>query len=209
MVPLLEPDRGYALWAETYPPRAHNELMRVEQSAMALLWKGLPVERALDVGTGTGRNLGLLADEGVATRLGLDRSTAMLKRAEARGARLIVGDAAALPFAAEAFDLVLSSLMAGDLSELSDLARFTREASRVLRRGGSLVYSDFHPSWTERNWERTFESADGRKWRLPYHPHALSDHRAALDAASLEAVAIEEPLLDDRPVLVVLRAVKR
>jgi ubiquinone/menaquinone biosynthesis C-methylase UbiE len=183
--------------------------MRVEQSAMALLWKGLPVERALDVGTGTGRNLGLLADEGVATRLGLDRSTAMLKRAEARGARLIVGDAAALPFAAEAFDLVLSSLMAGDLSELSDLARFTREASRVLRKGGSLVYSDFHPSWAERNWQRTFESADGRKWRLPYHPHALSDHRAALDAASLEAVAIEEPLLDERPVLVVLRAVKR
>ena len=206
MVPLLEPDRGYALWAETYPPRAHNELMRVEQSAMALLWKGLPVERVLDVGTGTGRNLGLLADEGVTTRLGLDRSTAMLKRADARRGRLIAGDATALPFAAEAFDLLLASLMAGDLADVSS---FTREASRVLRRGGSLVYSDFHPTWAERSWQRTFESADGRKWRLPYHPHALSDHRAALDAASLEAVAIEEPLLDDRPVLVVLRAVKR
>ena len=203
---LLEPDQGYALWAETYPPRAHNELMRVEQSAMALLWKGLPVERALDIGTGTGRNLSLLADEGVAARVGLDLSIAMLKRADARLGRLIAGDATALPFAAEAFDLLLASLMAGDLSNLSP---FTREASRVLRRGGSLVYSDFHPSWTERNWQRTFESADGRKWRLPYHPHALSDHRAALDAASLEAVAIEEPLLDDRPVLVVLRAVKR
>ena len=209
MVPLLEPDQGYALWAETYPPRAHNELIRVEQSAMALLWKGLPVERALDLGTGTGRNLRLLADEGVTMRLGLDRSTAMLKRADASRARLIAGDAAALPFAAEAFDLVLASLMAGDLPELSHLAGFTREASRVLRRGGSLVYSDFHPTWAERRWQRTFESADGRKWRLPYHPHALDDHRAALDAASLEAVAIEEPLLDDRPVLVVLRAVKR
>jgi malonyl-CoA O-methyltransferase len=206
MVPLLEPERGYALWAETYPPRAHNELMWIEQSAMSLLWKGLPVERALDIGTGTGRNLRLLADEGVATPLGLDRSTAMLKRADRRRGRLVVGDAAALPFAAECFDLVLSSLMVGDLS---DLLRFTREASRVLRRGGSLVYSDFHPSWAERNWERTFESADGRKWRLPYHPHALDDHRDALDGAALETVAIEEPLFDDRPVLVVLRAVKR
>ncbi len=209
MGPILEPDQGYALWAETYPSRAHNELMRVEQSAMGLLWKGLPVERALDLGTGTGRNLRLLVDEGVTTRLGLDRSTAMLKRADASGGRLIAGDAAALPFAAETFDLVLASLMAGDLPELKDLAGFTREASRVLRRGGSLVYSDFHPSWAERTWERTFESADGRKWRLPYNPHALDDHRAALDGAALQTLAIEEPLLDDAPVLVVLRAVKR
>ena len=206
MAPLVEPDQGYALWAETYPPRAHNELMQVEQSAMAPLWKGLPVHRALDLGTGTGRNLALLADQGVTARVGLDRSLAMLKRADPGGAPLIGGDASALPFAAGAFDLILASLMAGDVP---DLSRFTREASRVLRRRGSLVYSDFHPVWAERNWQRTFESADGRKWRLPYHPHALDDHRAALDAASLETVAFEEPLLGDSPVLVVLRAVKR
>jgi malonyl-CoA O-methyltransferase len=205
-VRLLEPDQGYALWAETYPPRAHNELMRVEESAMEALWKPLSVARAIDIGTGTGRNLRRLADEGVTASVGLDRSTAMLKRAVVTGTALIAGDAAALPFASEAFDLVLASLMAGDLSDLSG---FTREASRVLRRGGSLVYSDFHPSWAERNWQRTFESADGRKWRLPYHPHALSDHRAALERAALETVAIEEPLLGDSSVLVVLRAVKR
>ena len=96
--------------------------------------------------------------------------------------------------------------MAGDVS---DLSLFTREASRVLRKGGSLVYSDFHPSWAERNWQRTFESADGRKWRIPFHPHELDDHRAALDAAALETVVIDEPLLAGLPVLVVLRAVKR
>ncbi len=203
MVPLLEPDRGYALWAENYPPRAHNELMRVEESAMKALWKKLPVARVLDVGTGTGRNLALL-DRGTEC-VGVDRSTAMLTRAGASLACVVAADAEALPFTAETFDLVLSSLMAGDLPDLSG---FTREAARVLRREGSLVYSDFHPSWVERSWERTFESADGRKWRIPYHPHALEDHRAALRAARLEAVAFDEPVLGAVPVLVVLRAVK-
>lgn len=204
MAGLLEPDRGYALWAETYPPRAHNELMRVEESAMSCLWKGLPASAALDLGTGTGRNLALLASEGVPLRIGLDRSRAMLRRAATAG--LVEGDASALPFASESFDLVLSSLMAGDLG---DLPAFAREAWRVLRRGGSLVYSDFHPTWAERSWERTFESGDGKKWRLPYHSHALADHRKAIEAAALEVLAIEEPLLLGFPVLVVLRAVKR
>jgi malonyl-CoA O-methyltransferase len=206
MVPLLEPDQGYALWAETYPPRAHNQLMRVEQSAMEALWRSLSVERALDLGTGTGRNLRLLSERGVTDPIGLDRSLAMLKRADPGGVRLICGDASALPFAAGAFDLVLASLMAGDVR---DLHGFTLQASRVLRRGGSLLYSDFHPSWAERSWQRTFESADGRKWRLPYHSHSLHDHRSALDGAGLETVALEEPRLDGLPVLVVLRAVKR
>ena len=206
MVPLLEPDQGYALWAETYPPRAHNELMRVEQSAMRLLWQELPVERALDLGTGTGRNLVLLADQGVRTRVGIDRSLAMLKRADPAGPRRICGDATALPFVEGAFDLVLASLMAGDVRDLDGL---TGEASRVLRRGGSFVYSDFHPSWAERSWERTFESRDGRSWRLPYHPHSLDDHRNAIARAALETAALEEPLLDGHRVLVILRAVKR
>jgi malonyl-CoA O-methyltransferase len=202
MVPLLEPDRGYALWAENYPPRAHNELMRVEESAMKALWKGLPAVRALDVGTGTGRNLRLL--EGVREKVGVDRSTAMLRRADT-DARIVAGDAEALPFQAESFDLVVASLMAGDLR---DLSRFVCEAARVLCRGGSLVYSDFHPSWSERSWQRTFESADGRQWRLAYHPHAIEDHRDALRAAELEAAALDEPVLRGAPVLVVLRAVK-
>jgi malonyl-CoA O-methyltransferase len=203
MVPLLEPDEGYALWAESYPPRAHNELMRVEESAMKSLWKGLHAARALDVGTGTGRNLGLL--DGAREKVGVDRSTAMLKRAQV-SSRVVGGDAEALPFKSESFDLVVASLMAGDLR---DLSRFTSEAARVLRTGGSLVYSDFHPTWGDRRWERTFETADGRTWRIPYHSHGLDDHRTALRTANLSEVSTEEPILRGSPVLVVIRAVKR
>jgi malonyl-CoA O-methyltransferase len=203
MLPILEPDLGYALWAETYPPRAHNELMRVEESSMKTLWKGLRADRVLDVGTGTGRNLALLRS--AREKVGIDRSTAMLKRAPAP-ARVVAGDAEALPFRPESFDLVVSSLMAGDLR---DLSRFALEAARVLRSGGSLLYSDFHPTWAEQSWQRTFATADGRTWQIPYHPHRIEDHFTALRAADLEQVGLDQPVLRGAPVLVVLRAVKR
>jgi malonyl-CoA O-methyltransferase len=205
MTTLIDPARGYALWAERYLPRAHNELMCVEEAAMARLWRPLTFDRVLDLGTGTGRNLRLL-DERASKRVGLDSSIAMLKRRDAPGALFVSGDATDIPFAAQSFDLVLSSLMAGDLP---DLSRFTRESARVLRKGGSLVYSDFHPIWAERGWERTFESAGGRTYRIPYHPHTLSDHRAGIERAKLEISALEEPRLGEHPALVVLHAVKR
>jgi malonyl-CoA O-methyltransferase len=206
MRPLLAPDAAYALWADTYPPRAHNELMRIEERAMMRLWSKLRATRALDLGTGTGRNLELLAKEGTSRRIGLDRSRAMLERADAAGAFLVQGDAVKLPFASASFDLVLASLMAGDLAELSS---FAGEAARVLRARGSLVYSDFHPTWSENGWERTFESQDGRSWKVPYHPHALSHHRSALRRAGFEVAALQEPLLGSRPVLVVVHAIRR
>lgn len=204
--PLLEPEAGYALWAETYAPWAHNELMRVEQEAMEALLEPLTPARALDLGTGTGRYLRVLARDEARRVAGIDRSMAMLRRAHAPRSHRVCADARSLPFAAEAFDLVLASLMVGDIR---DLPLWAREAARVLAPSGSLLYSDFHPSWRARKWERTFESRDGRRWRLPYHPHALEDHRAALGAAGLELREIREPRFGDHSVAVVLHASKR
>lgn len=204
----LEPQAAYTLWAKSYPPRAHNALMRVEQSAMESLLRALSVSRALDVGTGTGRYLDVLDDARVPTRVGLDLSEAMLARARRGVAPLVRSDARALPFSSGAFDLVLASLMVGDIEDLSSWAR---EMSRVLGPGGSLLYSDFHPRWTERGWQRMFRAEDGGSWNVSYHPHTLDEHRVALTRAGFRIVSTIEPLLEDvgdGPVCVVILARK-
>lgn len=91
--------------------------------------------RTLDLGTGTGRNLRLLAP-GVSL-VAVDPHAENLLHARERAAALplVRARAEALPFRDGAFDTVLSSLV---LCSVSDPAAALAETRRVLRRGGSL-----------------------------------------------------------------------
>lgn len=205
--PMLLPTReGYALWAESYPARAHNPLMVAEQAVVAPLLAGLTPARALDVGTGTGRYLPLLAATGARLVVGVDLSLPMLARERSATPR-VCGDGCHLPFADASFDLVCSSLMVGDVRDLGD---WIAEIARVLAPGGHVVYSDFHPAWSSQRWRRTFRAASGRQFELAYFPHAIDEHLRGLALASLDVQTIGEPRVEGKPapVVVVFHAVK-
>jgi ArsR family transcriptional regulator len=98
--------------------------------------------RLIDIGTGTGGTLELLApriDRGV----GIDASRAMLALARSRLARLSLthcmvrqGDMYRLPFADNSFDTAVMQMV---LHYAEDPENALTEASRVLRPGGRLV----------------------------------------------------------------------
>jgi malonyl-CoA O-methyltransferase len=188
----LSPRAAYELWADTYPAVAHNPLMRIEQEMVEPLLAQLPAKRALDVGSGSGRYLPLLESTGASIVPGLDFSLAMLTRSAGRAR--VCGDACRLPFRCASFDLVNASLMVGDIA---DLGGWMREMARVLAGGGHLVYSDFHPSWAQQGWSRTFRAADGAMHDVSFNPHSLDDHLAAIADAKLRVVAVREPRFRD------------
>ena len=111
-----------------------------------------PYRSLLDVGTGTGRMLEMLAP--AADRaLGVDQSPPMLgmararlERAGLRHAQLRQGDIYALPVERNAFDLVVLHQV---LHYLDDPSRALREAARTLRPGGRLLVVDFAPHTEE------------------------------------------------------------
>ncbi|CAA9314881.1 MAG: Transcriptional regulator, ArsR family / Methyltransferase fusion, partial [uncultured Microvirga sp.] len=102
----------------------------------------------LDLGTGTGRMLQLLAP--LASRaVGLDASHAMLSVARANLEKaglarieLRQGDIYAPPFGRGSFDLVMIHQV---LHYIDDPARALREAGRLLSPGGRLIVIDFAP----------------------------------------------------------------
>jgi len=206
MATLLDPRAAYELWADTYASAAHNPLMRVEEEIVGRVLRSVSAARALDVGTGSGRYVPLLAATGAAVT-GIDLSMAMLVQGDAR--RRICADARALPFRRATFQLVNASLMVGDVA---DLVGWVGEMARVLTVGGHLVYSDFHPVWTERGWQRTFRDSRGKLRAVRFEPHAIEAHLVALESAGFAIRAIREPRLTIKrrewPVLAIFHAVK-
>lgn len=171
---------AYDRWAASYPPEAHNPLMRVEQQAMLAQWPAVAGRRALDLACGTGRYATLLAQSGASEVIAADFSGAMLRQVQA--GKPVRANMMQLPFIHNAFDVVISGLALG---HASDLRAWMSEIGRVLDKGGVLLYSDFHPEAARAGLTRSFKDERNRRFTLPHCCHDPSDQREALEAANL------------------------
>jgi SAM-dependent methyltransferase len=171
---------AYTRWAPQYPPLPHNPLMRIEQRLMLEQCPNVAGKSALDLAAGSGRYSRLLAERGAAEVVALDFCAPML--AQVAMAHRVCGSMLQLPFAADLFDLVVAGLALG---HTVDANAWMREAARVMRQDGVLLYSDFHPEAARVNLTRSFTDAENRKWTVPHHIHSVDAQLAALAAAGL------------------------
>lgn len=200
----LDPEVAYAHWALNYPPRPHNRLMEVEQAAVLDLLPDVSSLTVLDAGCGTGRYLRLCADRG-ANVVGLDRSAPMLWYARDISPRIVCGGLCEVPLHSGSVDVIVCGLA---LADLEDLTAAIGELARVLRPGGTVVYSVVHPDGALHGWSRSFE-VGGRLCAVKTYWHTCDDHRRACAAAGLDIDAWQEPSLlekPDMPVALVVRA---
>jgi len=133
-------------WDEERSLHAADEIV---EAAILHVAGQRPYHSVLDLGTGTGRMLQLLAKDGVERAVGIDNSHSMLavaranlERAEVRRVDLRQGDVYSPPFEHGTFDLVVIHQV---LHFLDDPARAVREAARLLSPGGRLLIVDFAP----------------------------------------------------------------
>lgn len=125
----------------------HVDEAEVEKALLAAL-SGRPIGDLVDMGTGTGRVLELLAPH-VERAVGIDLSREMLAAARANLERAGLsncmvrqGDITQLPLPAGSADAVTLHQV---LHYAADPAAVVAEAARVLRPGGRLVVVDFAP----------------------------------------------------------------
>jgi malonyl-CoA O-methyltransferase len=91
------------------------------------------------------------------------------EKAGLRG-RVAAGDASCLPIAAACADGVLCTLTLG---HVRDPGAAMREMGRLLRRGGALLLTDFHPAAAAQGWKRTFRHGT-QVYELENYPYAVN-----------------------------------
>ena len=157
--PILETDRRQAARVLAERARVASESFRRQgadwdemraldlpaaavEAALLALVPERDAGRLLDIGTGTGRVLELLAPR-ISQGVGVDASKAMLALARSRLARAGIGhcsvrlaDMYRLPLAAASFDVAVMQMV---LHYADDPAGVLAEAARVVRPGGRLI----------------------------------------------------------------------
>ena len=126
----------------------------------------VPAGRVLDLGSGAGHDLALLADAGLRP-VGLDPSAVMVAEAAGRLgplAHLVQGDGSALPFAGGSFD---GCRIERVLQHVVDPEMVLAEVARVVRSGGFLAV--FEPDWTSWRADTDLPAADALAAQL-HHP---------------------------------------
>ena len=124
---------------------------RIEQKTVFDLAGDLRGKRVLDLGCGDG-SYSIRAARNEAHVVGVDLSAAMLRAAQSHAKDTGVSvewcraSAESLPFSSESFDIVIAVTL---LCFVKEPQRAAREASRVLRLGGSLVIGELgrYSSW--------------------------------------------------------------
>jgi ubiquinone/menaquinone biosynthesis C-methylase UbiE len=188
---------GYDLWSSTYDGDEENLLVALDERMFAGLLQRvrLQAKRVVDVGCGTGRHWSQMLARQPAELIGYDLSPGMLAELRRKYPRATVHEAGADRLAREedeGCDVVVSTLT---LCHVAALDAAIDEWVRVLRPGGDILLTDFHPAAAAVS--RCSFRQRGTSFTIKHHVHSLASLKAAAARNRLELLALDEAMIDE------------
>ena len=165
---------AYDLWAGSYDRQPGNLMLDLDADLVKELLAPVSLRgrELVDLGCGTGRHWPLLLEMQPARIRGFDSSPGMIDRLKEKfnGAQAFVSDGPALPGVADgSVDLLISTLT---IAHIEAPAAYFKEWHRVLKPGGLVLITDYHPEALARGAKRTFRHQN-ETIAIRNHVHSL------------------------------------
>jgi|HubBroStandDraft_1064217.scaffolds.fasta_scaffold35224_2 ubiquinone/menaquinone biosynthesis C-methylase UbiE len=196
--PESEPAEAYDIWAENYDNQPNNLMLALDQALCEEFLAQLPLSEAtiVDIGCGTGRHWAAIYRRSPARLAGYDVSEGMLMRLRKKYPHAethLMSGVTLTGHADESCDLVFSTLT---VAHLPDLTAALTEWTRVLKPGGDMLITDYHPAALAIGGQRTFREGD-RLIAVRNQIHPIPQLLAVAHRLGLTEVTLIERKVDE------------
>ncbi len=193
------PEQAYDLWADAYDAQPDNLMLALDETLFSELLTGTSFKELViaDVGCGTGRHWTKIYAGAPRMLKGYDVSQGMLdvlkqKFPQAETHQLTSNTLVSL--AGSSCDLILTTLA---MAHIPDIGDAFKEWARVLKPGGRIILTDYHPDTLSKGGNRTFTHA-GKTIAVKNYIHPISKIRTLFNALHLSEDRFEEKRIDQR-----------
>jgi len=193
-----EPATAYDLWAQSYDQQPDNLMLALDERICADLFAcvALGGGAVADIGCGTGRHWAKILSYRPARLVGYDVSSGMLdilqkKYPQAETYLFQGGLLSELP--AGSVDVVLSTLT---IAHIPDIVAALKEWNRILKPGGEMIITDYHPAALAKGGQRTFRAGD-TVIAIRNHIYPIKKIRAITAKLGLREISVIEKKVDE------------
>jgi ubiquinone/menaquinone biosynthesis C-methylase UbiE len=190
---------AYDLWSGNYDRQPGNLMLDLDEKLFEELGLGLTLKNAVivDIGCGTGRHWPAILAQEPASLTGFDSSPGMIARLKEKfphSKAFVSSDQYLAEIRNESVDLIISTLT---IAHIQDLRNYFDEWVRVLKPGGRILLTDYHPAALERGAKRTFKHQD-KTIAIRNYVHSLSSIRQLAGQRNLTEERFLEKFIDEK-----------
>jgi ubiquinone/menaquinone biosynthesis C-methylase UbiE len=165
---------AYDAWAETYDSQPGNLMLDLDEQIFTELTGSIDFsgKTIADIGCGTGRHWQEIYDKNPASLTGFDVSAGMLAQLALKHPHALVhkiDDNRFQNVPDASFDCLVSTLT---IAHIRDIDEAIAAWSRILKKGGDAIITDFHPSLLEKGGKRSF-SHEGKTLIVRNYSHRI------------------------------------